>query len=50
MTLSRNYKGSRSVGNSRQKKETEAVVHTTNVKPTGALSLKTKNKRLLTDN
>lgn len=52
MTLSRNYEGSSSVGNSRQKKEkkTDAVVHTTNVKPTGTLSLKTQNKRLLTDN
>lgn len=53
MNLSRNYEGSRSVGNSRQKKKekkTDAVVHTTDVKPTGALSLKTQKKRLLTDN
>ena len=53
MNLSRNYEGSRSVGNSQQKKKekkTDAVVHTTNVKPTGALSLKTQKKRLLTDN
>ena len=39
MTFSRNYEGSRSVGNSREKKKekkTDAVVHTTNVKPTGS--------------
>lgn len=53
MNLSRNYEGSRSVGNSQQKKkrkENGRRMHTTNVKPTEALSLKTQKKRLLADN
>ena len=47
MNLSRNYEGSRSVGNSQQKKkrkENGRRMHTTNVKPTEALSLKTQKK------